>query len=122
MKLSAAILLGSTLRKQCFRDLFRDGGSCAMGAAFEAIGADRLFPLEGTPWRWLLVASLRCPECGVEEPWVTIVITSHLNDKHRWSRERIAEWVATVEPQDIQGEQADEERGASTAVLEATEA
>jgi hypothetical protein len=24
----------------------------------------------------------------------------HLNDDHRWTRERIAEWVATVEPKE----------------------
>lgn len=36
-KLSAAIRLGSTFRPQCRGRFFQDGGSCVLGAAYEAI-------------------------------------------------------------------------------------
>lgn len=36
-KLSQAIRLGATFRPQCRGDLFRDGKSCAIAAAYEAV-------------------------------------------------------------------------------------
>ena len=122
MKLSAAILLGSTLRKQCFGDSFVGGGSCAIGAAYEALGYNKFnLPDCCKVWPWLDVP-VECPVCGESEPTTAAIISVHLNDGHKWTRERIAEWVATVEPQDIQGEQTDEGQEARIAVLEATEA
>lgn len=38
LKLSEAIRRGAALRPQCRTVFWSDGGSCAMGAAFEAIG------------------------------------------------------------------------------------
>jgi hypothetical protein len=104
MKLSAAILLGSTLREQCFGRNFIGGGSCAFGAAYEALGYDQFnFPDYSNFWPWLDVP-VECPVCGGLAPTAATIISAHLNDDHKWTRERIAEWVATVEPQDIQGE------------------
>jgi hypothetical protein len=41
---------------------------------------------------------------------VSKIISVCLNDHHRWTRERIAEWVATVEPQDAPAPVPDEAR------------
>lgn len=43
-KLSEAIRVGAKLRPQCFGFLFRDGASCALGAAYEALGG---IPIDG---------------------------------------------------------------------------
>src|SRR5258706_314082 len=37
-RLSEAIRMGAKLRPQCFNSFWMDGGSCAMGAAYEAVG------------------------------------------------------------------------------------
>lgn len=98
MKLSEAILLGSTLRPQCrFEAFSRRGGSCAFGAALEAMGTTRDTAITEF-WPWLNGKTLVCPACAVTEVVGAAIISSHLNDSHGWSRERIAEWVATVEP------------------------
>ena len=47
MRLSEAILLGTTLRGQIRGHLFGDRRSCALGAAAEAIGAKGLRSGEG---------------------------------------------------------------------------
>jgi uncharacterized C2H2 Zn-finger protein len=73
-------------------------------------------------WPWLTRRdAFGCPGChGIWRLVSSIIL--HLNDYHQWTRERIAEWVAKIEPQDIQGEQADEGQETRIAVLEATEA
>lgn len=45
-KLSEAIRIGSKIRPQCYGYLFKDGASCALGAAWEGLGND---PVEGGP-------------------------------------------------------------------------
>jgi hypothetical protein len=99
MKLSEAIRLGAMLKPQGF------GGNttgpmatvtCALGAAYEAaevahcwIALSRRFPI------LMRIEWLVCPACDerVETP------IPHLNDDHRWTREQIADWVATIEAQ-----------------------
>jgi hypothetical protein len=127
MKLSAAILLGSTMSPQAFRE-FQDknGSRCAVGAALAAIGkpikAKIAVGVAEASWPWLTRHdAFVCPGChGVWRHVLGLIM--HFNDVHGWTRERIAEWVATVEPQDIQGEQTDEVQETRIAVLEATEA
>jgi len=47
-KLSQAIRLGATFRPQCRRSYFdKDGGSCAVGAAYEVV-TGKSDPLDGT--------------------------------------------------------------------------
>lgn len=46
LKLSAAIRIGAALRPQGQRRLYRDGKSCALGAAIEGRGHD----LKNVPW------------------------------------------------------------------------
>ena len=96
MRLSEAIMLGSTLSKQGFGVIVdADGNRCAYGAALQAVG--KSIPQLFTSWPWLNGGPMDCPECGQSTAKYAVVST-HLNDKHKWTRERIAEWVATVEP------------------------
>lgn len=107
MRLSEAIRLGAMLRPQGKGDLFgANGTSCALGAAMEAIG---LRPIEGAMdldcssdefeemyHQWPIL--LDEPDSPIEHPYgkklaETIPV---LNDAG-WTRERIADWVATVE-------------------------
>jgi hypothetical protein len=103
MKLWQAILAGCRWRNQTKATLFSkdlDGAvsSCALGAAYEGIAGevcwdskraydrlDKSFPV--------LNQKTRCPVtgCSVQMMFHTLgCIIIHLNDKHGWSRERIA--------------------------------
>lgn len=104
LRLSEAIRLGAMLRPQAYGHLFRisDGTSCAFGAAFEARGIAFGTSLDMVPWRqwWTwLPNSVACPACAQENYAADQIV--HLNNDHRWTRERIADWVAMVEPSEI---------------------
>jgi len=97
MKLSEAIRLGAMLHKQGFyewrtRDTVTDEivATCALGAA----GAAGYFDVHQVP-RWIA----DCPACSVRGAMICSIL-AHLNDHHQWTREAIADWVATVEPAD----------------------
>ena len=119
MKLSDAIRLGAMLKPQAFGDYTDGRGTCAWGAANEAIGvaADDDGDLTG-PWLALCCADVSCPSCGGRYgsidpggdgcPRVATLI-AHLNDHHRWTREQIADWVATIEAQQEQATPAEVE-------------
>lgn len=96
MKVSEAMRLGSILSAQSFQG-FTDGMKrCALGAVADATGiASSDF---GKEWPWLEVREYSCPECGDSDRSPSLIIGVHLNDEHRWTRERIADWVATIEP------------------------
>lgn len=124
MKISEAMRLGALLRPQAFGDLRvskrrwfrRVESTCAFGAAMEAAGL-KAKPIEATAlgngprgkglatvqivvpetWSCLLLTSA-CPVCASVDTVIRLI--AHLNDEHRWTRERIADWVATIEPQD----------------------
>ncbi len=100
MRLSEAILLGSTLSVQGFNDGSMTGNNrCALGAATQAlgIGSALLYSELEDEYPWLRSA-LECPDgCGIG-PRPGISVIWHLNDRHLWTRERIAEWVSTIEP------------------------
>lgn len=107
MKLSEAIRLGAMLRPQAFGVSFDGVGTCAWGAADEAMGVKvhpqmSRYPNCGTrrpEWSWTACGMVSCPVCGV--PYVaSSIISLHLNDFHKWTRERIADWVETIEPQE----------------------
>jgi hypothetical protein len=126
MRMSEAMRLGAALRPQHFGDFFESAGavtpgtddaSCALFAAFEAQGIAPT-PSHGLgfgrtsgaatmashslqlpdEWGWTAMTSGQCPECGTERPVLHLV--SHLNDDHRWTRERIADWLEPQEPVD----------------------
>lgn len=96
MKLSEAIRLGAMLHPQCFHGCYEldDGGtivaSCALGAAQQA-GYARLSAL------MVIRPRVCCPQSGCIAVMSLGVLVTHLNDQHHWTRERIADFVATVE-------------------------
>lgn len=109
MKLSEAILLGSTLRPQIKGYLFADGRSCALGAAGEAVGAEpkdcqASWEFIRNAWPWSQVLSFRCPACWrPRETWRVLDLIVHLNDFHSWTRHCTAAWVASIEPREKEG-------------------
>jgi hypothetical protein len=98
MKLSEAILLGAMVSPQAFRALFRDDGACALGGALLAVGAIGEPALRSVRrrWPWVVAVSANCPSCGCSCPVFGVI--THLNDTHRWTREQVAGWVASIEP------------------------
>ncbi len=103
MKLSEAIRLGAMLKPQYFVGVPSTlGGSCALMAAGDAIGVNYMLVDVLPVWPILATRSV-CPECNACNT-VEFIIACCLNDKHRWTRERIADWVAAIEPQDTPAE------------------
>ena len=106
MKLSEAIRLGATMqpkRKGHCAILYMDNkGTCALGAAAQAMGlhiptlAEGYIPIWAM-WPWLQTMSTH-PVTG-ERVEATKNIWM-LNDTDDWTRERIADWVATIEPKE----------------------
>lgn len=82
LRLSTAIRVGAKIRPQCRGHFFADGGSCAIGAALEAVfGVNDFFD-----------ERIKSPESvwpGVRS-WVRIYI---MNDDKNMSREQIADWL-----------------------------
>lgn len=105
MKFSEAIRLGAMLGRQGFYAMFgADGASCALGAAALAVwgredrGDQDYFAI----WPWLNRCAM-CPACVAKDSFhvpvpVMEIVARHLNDAHRWTRERIADWVESLEP------------------------
>lgn len=103
MKLWEAILIGCDKRAQAFGGLFQTEGeqifSCALGAAIEGagFGFDAFSVASSFHFAYpILRQSSECPErrCGgtVQDNII------YLNDKCKWSRERIAlEYVKPLE-------------------------
>lgn len=112
MRLSEAIRLGAMLKPQGFGDLWTGGvravegrlvdtpvHSCALGAAWDALGCGWRDPLKDPPPA--ICAFLNqpaiCPSCFLRRRANLGQIVAHLNDHHRWTRERIADWVESQE-------------------------
>ncbi len=97
MKLSEAIRLGAMLKPQSIGGASDGETSCALQAACESYG-ENYFTSGPSLARRLLPGDLHCPECSRagDAFWV---IACCLNDYHHWTRERIADWVATIEAQ-----------------------
>lgn len=109
MKLSEAIRLGAMLKPQGVLFALRNGKTCALGAAMDAIGA-----LPQRRWfKWLPVADLepakaRWPELNriIRHPcsgrkWRLRRVIWDLNDIRGWSREQIADWVEQIEREQL---------------------
>lgn len=98
MNLWTAIRLGAMLRPQGRLAYFHDGRSCAWGAACEAVGATfvnaagNLCADIPATMRWEFLPHPQCPECS--DGIISMFhLVAHLNDTHRWSRERIADHI-----------------------------
>lgn len=115
MLLSEAIRLGAMLRPQAFGFLFHDGNSCAIGASLEASGICGYVGESWMPIGWsgvlgkmypILVSREVDPPDGAKihsatkDPRVWDIIVDLNNPPNGWTRERIAAWVATVEPKE----------------------
>jgi hypothetical protein len=106
MKLSEAIRLGAMVTEQGFIDI--DIAACALRAALYSIGAhetgNNAYARITREWPWTMGRDLVCPDQGADCRLGFVLSRSHrdtiwhLNDAHRWPRERIADWVATIEP------------------------
>ena len=112
MKLSEAIRLGSMMRPKQTFGMFVDidnNSSYAIGAALEAIGMEANGTFAPTVSYEILfnhftpdMGNIRskCPirNCPINFDKENIVqLIVHLNDDHRWSRERIADFVESLE-------------------------
>lgn len=109
--LSEAIREGAKLRPQAHHGMLLAGGTCAMGAAAEAIGFSTreidygcyfdlldLYPYART-------TETTCPVVSCGKAWdfdnksrtYLGQLIVHLNDDHRWTREAIADWLESEE-------------------------
>ena len=85
--LAEAIRRGCVARPiQAFGSMWvGENAACALGAAIEAHFAGRHD------------AARECPDCGAPAMHgfgpKSLCLLAHLNDDHRWTRERIADWL-----------------------------
>lgn len=108
MKLSEAIRLGAMLRPQTYAHFSTTAGTCALGAAGEAVGLNLKESFGYDPYVSLLAEwpILRDPVTLPKRPThpESVMILddaiTYLNDWQRWTREAIADWVQTIEPQE----------------------
>ena len=98
MRLSEAIQLGAMMTSQAFRTLFKGDGACALGAALLAVGVapEQAGRSVRKRWPWAFAVNVNCPSCGRAHLVCQVIV--HLNDDHRWTREKIGAWVAEIEP------------------------
>jgi hypothetical protein len=103
MKLSEAIRLGAMMKPQGVGWLLRDGKTCAIGAALDAVGAFGArtqssigYDLAEKRWGDILRLKAGHPSCEptIEEVWAVV---QNLNDYCGWTREQIADWIETIE-------------------------
>ena len=106
MRLSDAIILGSTLNPQGFNEFKgEDGATCAWGAAYEAVGINipeygDNFLDDPDEWDWIhKTGPMCCVTCGEFQEDADQFI-AHLNDFHIWDREAIGAFVASIEPRE----------------------
>lgn len=90
LKLSEAIRIGAKFRPQCTGDMFVGGGSCALGAAFEALtGRTDYYSSDVLP------ITRYWPSLGREGgfPGELMNEITDRNDSGEYTREQIADWL-----------------------------
>ena len=103
MKLSDAIRLGAMLKPQGRGCLEMNGHSCALGAALDAIGhLGHQYGGQILREHWPYLETEVCGPLRLMGRLYRVIVD--LNDDHGWTREQIADWVATVEPHVAQPE------------------
>lgn len=121
MKLADAIRLGGMATKQGYgvASFLDDNTPCALGAVRLAAGIEATNDLGAAmalrsrfP---ILSSSHRCPACGAVEPLFTLIWS--LNDSHKWTRERIADFVETIERRAVAERQPETETVATAVSL-----
>lgn len=98
IKPSEAIRLGClAFPVQHFGGLAQGNRACAMGAMYAGYGDSPHSPgitsESEAGFFQLKEAHLSCPECDLKDDDIPV---AHLNDDHRWSRERIADWLESI--------------------------
>ena len=107
MRLWQAMLVGAQRGPQVF-GTWGDGhgGTCAMGAVMCGIGCEIDDVWNFNPFTQVretfpeLKLFADCPDgqdCGNDthlQPLTLMEVIMHLNDRHKWSRQRIAEWLS----------------------------
>lgn len=89
-KLSDAIRIGSALRPQCTGAMFKGGGSCALGAAYEA-----LFGYPGDEPESDVGRLYRIKERVLVPFDAFSGIGTYRND-NGWTREAVADWLEAL--------------------------
>ncbi len=97
MRLSEAIRLGAMLKPQTTRAFSDRGKTCALGAALDAIG-ELAYPARrfNVRRRFPIVKQRAVHPIAGTSASIEDIITS-LSDWWAWTRERIADWVETIE-------------------------
>jgi hypothetical protein len=109
MKLSEAIRMNGMMKPQGFGpdSIISTDAPCALGGALQSVGShprsqmDALWAV-ADKWPWSIAQYNTCPVCDslfYQRPIRAIIW--HLNDDHEWTRQQIADWVETVEPQEV---------------------
>lgn len=99
MKLSEAIRLGAMLKPQAHGRIDAVTSSCALGAAADALGMKptiKRYVWLSRQYQFLLEPA-HCSRCHALFVDCVMDMIYHLNDSHGWTRERIADWVETLE-------------------------
>lgn len=108
MKLSDAILLGAMSKPQGegSRSSYSSArATCALGAAAFASGIDCGMSYEFRARFPILSKMVVNPSTEAGTAMRLYLVIMHLNDFAKWTRERIAAWVATLEAQqEVQAE------------------
>ena len=95
MKLSEAIRLGSMLKPQGFGPTHNDGThSCALTAALDAIGKSGYY---ADICYHFTTPAMRVTQPVSGEDMLALSAIRELNDRHRWTREQIADWIDTFD-------------------------
>jgi hypothetical protein len=105
LTLSAAMRLGAMLKPQGHNRYLRQGRTCALGAALDAIGALRYEAGNSTRLfnQWPILETWAVhPVTNRSEMAGGIVVS--LNDEYHWTREVIADWVETIEQAQAQAQ------------------
>ena len=115
MRLSEAILFGAIASPQSSYGVADEPRACALHAAADALDINPLFD-DLTRFAVLMVRfSLLgdehpCPACSwMRSHWrrylnkerIVEDVVIHLNNDHRWTRERIADWIRMLEIRDV---------------------
>lgn len=95
MTFADAIRLGAMNRPQAFFRAFDGVGTCANGAALEAVGRLPSAYIDVVDvWA---VASLCVTQPVTGHEMMVVSAVRELNDEYRWTREDIADWVESIE-------------------------
>lgn len=113
LKLSEAIRLGAMIRPQGRGQYYSaiSGKSCAIGAAAEACGLDittdqvKESVIRAWPWVEQEVQRPAGVTLSIISVGKVIEMVPCLNDFADWTREQIADWIATIEPAETPSEQ-----------------